>query len=90
MTKYEPLEIEKEVLEFWENNKMMEKADKKRENGPTFSFFDGPPTANNPIIPIDTKNKILYLLRDLISTISLNSLLILFSSGSKICRLEFL
>ncbi len=37
---------EKEVVEFWKDNGIFEKSIKAREDGPTFTFYDGPPTAN--------------------------------------------
>lgn len=37
---------EKEILEFWKENKIFEKSINIRENGEVFTFFDGPPTAN--------------------------------------------
>lgn len=37
---------EKEVLNFWKENNIFEKSVKSREGGPTFTFYDGPPTAN--------------------------------------------
>ena len=37
---------EKQILSFWEENKIFEKSMKIREGGPTFTFYDGPPTAN--------------------------------------------
>lgn len=37
---------EKEVLEFWKNNSIFEKSVKKNEGKESFSFYDGPPTAN--------------------------------------------
>jgi len=40
------VEREKEVLEFWKKNNIFEKSIKNREGGPTFTFYDGPPTAN--------------------------------------------
>ncbi len=46
---YNPLEIEKKILEFWERNKLFEKSMKLRKGNKTFSFYDGPPTANNPM-----------------------------------------
>ncbi|MCD6226742.1 MAG: isoleucine--tRNA ligase [Candidatus Aenigmarchaeota archaeon] len=46
---YEPIELEKEILEFWEKNNIYKKVKKQREKGKRFSFFDGPPTANNPM-----------------------------------------
>lgn len=46
---YEPIELEKKILEFWEKNSIYKKSKKQREKGKRFSFFDGPPTANNPM-----------------------------------------
>jgi len=37
---------EQEVLKFWKENGIFEKSIKTREEGPTFTFYDGPPTAN--------------------------------------------
>ncbi len=37
---------EKEVLNFWKKNDIFKKSVKLREGAPTFTFFDGPPTAN--------------------------------------------
>jgi isoleucyl-tRNA synthetase len=37
---------EKEVLEFWKQNKVFEKTLDKTKGNKEFSFFDGPPTAN--------------------------------------------
>ena len=37
---------EKEVLDFWKENKIFEKSVKRNEGKPSFSFYDGPPTAN--------------------------------------------
>ncbi len=37
---------EKEIVEFWKENKVFEKSIESREGGEEFSFFDGPPTAN--------------------------------------------
>lgn len=45
---YEPQEIESKILKFWEKNKLIEKSLTLRK-GKTFSFMDGPPTANNPM-----------------------------------------
>jgi isoleucyl-tRNA synthetase len=41
--------IEKEILEFWEKNKIFEKLRKKNEGRKRWSFLDGPITANNPM-----------------------------------------
>ncbi len=41
--------LEEEVLAFWKENHVFEQSLQKNENGPEFSFFEGPPTANgNP------------------------------------------
>ena len=37
---------EKEVLEFWKEKSIFEKSVKQSEGRPSFSFYDGPPTAN--------------------------------------------
>lgn len=40
------VENEKEILEFWKENKIFEKSMEKDSEGKNFSFYDGPPTAN--------------------------------------------
>ena len=40
------VEREKEIIEFWKQNKIFEESVKKNEGGEEFSFYDGPPTAN--------------------------------------------
>lgn len=37
---------EHKVLEFWNEKKIFEKSVELREEGPTYTFYDGPPTAN--------------------------------------------
>ena len=37
---------EKNVGEFWRNQKIFEKSMKARDGNPTYTFYDGPPTAN--------------------------------------------
>ncbi|MCR4908578.1 MAG: isoleucine--tRNA ligase [Lachnospiraceae bacterium] len=37
---------EKEVLQFWKDNDIFNKSMKNREGGETYTFYDGPPTAN--------------------------------------------
>ena len=37
---------EKNVGKFWHNQKIFEKSMKAREGNPTYTFYDGPPTAN--------------------------------------------
>jgi len=49
MTTYNPQEIEKKILELWENEKMIKNSLELRRGNKTFSFMDGPPTANNPM-----------------------------------------
>lgn len=40
------VEREKEVLKFWNENKIFEKSIDERKEGETYTFYDGPPTAN--------------------------------------------
>ncbi|MEK6934129.1 MAG: isoleucine--tRNA ligase [Nanoarchaeota archaeon] len=40
---------EKEILDFWEKNKIFEKLRKKNKGKTRWSFLDGPITANNPM-----------------------------------------
>ncbi|MHA2033834.1 MAG: class I tRNA ligase family protein, partial [Candidatus Thorarchaeota archaeon] len=44
--RYEPQAVEREILEFWENNDIYSKTIKLRENGPRWNFLEGPPTTN--------------------------------------------
>ncbi|MDD3919866.1 MAG: isoleucine--tRNA ligase [Eubacteriales bacterium] len=37
---------EKETLAFWKENDIIKKCAKSHEDGPAFTFYDGPPTAN--------------------------------------------
>jgi len=39
-------ELEKEILEFWDDNKIFEKSLELRKDRPYFSFYEGPPTVN--------------------------------------------
>lgn len=39
-------EIAQEVLDFWVKNKVFEKSVTEREGQPTFTFYEGPPSAN--------------------------------------------
>ena len=39
-------EREQKVIEFWKERDIFEKSVKKNEGKPSFSFYDGPPTAN--------------------------------------------
>lgn len=43
------IKIEKDILDFWEENKCFEKLMEKNKNGERFRFLDGPITANNPM-----------------------------------------
>ena len=40
------IEREKETLKFWEENQIFEKSIELRDKGETYTFYDGPPTAN--------------------------------------------
>ena len=40
------VEREKETLKFWNENEIFEKSMENRKEGPTYTFYDGPPTAN--------------------------------------------
>jgi isoleucyl-tRNA synthetase len=40
------VEREKEVLQFWQDNQVFNRSIALRKDGPEFTFFDGPPTAN--------------------------------------------
>ncbi len=46
---YDFKQIEEEVLEFWEKKKIFDKLKKKNKEKKTWSFIDGPITANNPM-----------------------------------------
>ncbi len=46
---YNIQEIEEEILEFWKNKKIFDKLRKKIKGNKTYSFLDGPITANNPM-----------------------------------------
>jgi isoleucyl-tRNA synthetase len=38
--------VEKEIQKYWDNNKIFEKSISTRKDGKTFTFYEGPPTAN--------------------------------------------
>lgn len=42
-------QMEKGVLDFWENEKVFQLLREKNRKGPIYSFIDGPITANNPM-----------------------------------------
>ncbi len=46
LTNLDFVEREKEILNFWKENKIFEKSIESRKTGEVFTFFDGPPTAN--------------------------------------------
>ena len=46
---YETQKIEKEILDFWSNQKIFDKLRKQNKGNKTWSFIDGPITANNPM-----------------------------------------
>ena len=48
-TKPDFIAKEKEILRFWEKNKIFKKLVEKNKNNDIYSFFDGPITANNPM-----------------------------------------
>ncbi len=41
-------EIERRILEFWERERIFEKSVRRREGGPRFTLYEGPPTVNAP------------------------------------------
>ncbi|MEA2037171.1 MAG: isoleucine--tRNA ligase [Nanoarchaeota archaeon] len=47
--KYEPLEIEKEILDFWQKNKVYERAKAKNKGKKSYYFLDGPPYTSGKI-----------------------------------------
>lgn len=52
-------EIEKEVQEFWKKKEIYSKTNKLRENGPKYSFLDGPPYCSGKIHLGTAWNKII-------------------------------
>ena len=38
--------IEEKILKFWEENKIFEKSISSRDKNKSFTFYEGPPTAN--------------------------------------------
>ncbi|MBI5228222.1 isoleucine--tRNA ligase [Candidatus Micrarchaeota archaeon] len=54
---YDHKKSEKEILEYWEKNKIFEKVKKKNSGNPTFYFCDGPPYATGQIHPGTGWNK---------------------------------
>ena len=46
VTGYDPVGMEKSVLEYWKKNDVFKKSISARDGKQEFSFYDGPPTAN--------------------------------------------
>ena len=38
--------LEQDVLEFWDDNEIYRESLRRRKDGPSFVFYEGPPTAN--------------------------------------------
>ncbi|MAE42481.1 isoleucine--tRNA ligase [Candidatus Woesearchaeota archaeon] len=49
MEKYNPLKLEPEILKFWKDNKIYEKATEKNKNKKKFYFCDGPPYTSGKV-----------------------------------------
>ncbi len=47
-------EIADQILEFWSENEIFEKSIKTKEGNPTFTFFEGPPSATEIFLPISS------------------------------------
>ena len=45
-TKLNFVQNEAEVLDFWKKEKIFEKSIDEKQELPTYTFYDGPPTAN--------------------------------------------
>ena len=45
-TKLEFVNREQKVLDFWKENQVFEKSVEETKDLPTYTFYDGPPTAN--------------------------------------------
>jgi isoleucyl-tRNA synthetase len=45
-TKLDFVKNEKEIMEFWKENDIFKRSIEERKDGETFTFYDGPPTAN--------------------------------------------
>jgi len=46
--------MEREILEWWDDNEIFTRLRKANEGGPRFSFIDGPVTANKPLLGVHT------------------------------------
>ena len=49
MEKYDPVKQEKEIIEFWKENRIHEKAREKNKGRETFYFLDGPPYTSGKV-----------------------------------------
>lgn len=49
MDKYDPVKQEKEILKFWEDNKIHKKAKEKNKGEESFYFLDGPPYTSGKV-----------------------------------------
>lgn len=49
MTSYNPLELEPEVLSYWEKQETHKKANEQNKNGKPFYFLDGPPYTSGKV-----------------------------------------
>ena len=49
MKKYDPVETEQDILKFWEDNDIRQKANEKNKDGKPFYFLDGPPYTSGQI-----------------------------------------
>lgn len=63
------VEREKQVLEFWKENKIFEKSVQKNEGKPEFSFYDGP-----PIVPAERADLAVLALCFLVMLVGIYSL----------------
>jgi isoleucyl-tRNA synthetase len=39
-------DLEESILDWWDDNDIFERSIEEREGQPTFTFYEGPPTAN--------------------------------------------
>ena len=50
LTQYpDHLALEEQILTWWEDEAVFDRLRERNTGGPTFSFMDGPITANNPM-----------------------------------------
>lgn len=58
MQRYEPHKVEKQVIEFWEKNRIYPKAMERVRQGKPFYFLDGPPFPSGETHPGTAANKV--------------------------------